>query len=112
MYSICRHALKKDPKCIIVCLILYQQEGTSLTTFLERIDVTQPFLLCIGEQKNRIERFYVTVDQKPIPCKAQTSVAAFDELFKDHYVFSLSYDEALCNFYTFLHTKPQCITLM
>lgn len=66
--------------------------------------MTQPFLLCIGEQKNRIQRFHVIVDQKPIPCKAQTSVAAFDELFKAHYVFSLSYDEALCSFYTFVQT--------
>ncbi len=34
----------------------------------------------------------------------QTAVAAFDELFKAHFVFAVSYDEALCNFYTFIQT--------
>lgn len=77
--------------CIIVYSIPYQQEGTSLTTFLERVDLTQPLLLCIGEQKNRIEIFYVMVDQNPIPCKVQTSVAAFDELFKAHYTYLKDY---------------------
>ncbi len=34
----------------------------------------------------------------------QTAIAAFDELFKVHFVFAVSYDEALCNFYTFIQT--------
>lgn len=34
----------------------------------------------------------------------QTSVAAFDELFKAHFVFAVSYDEALTSFFTFLQT--------
>lgn len=34
----------------------------------------------------------------------QTAVAAFDELFKARFVFAVSYDEALCNFYTFIQT--------
>ncbi|XP_076153829.1 uncharacterized protein LOC143137422 isoform X2 [Alosa pseudoharengus] len=79
-------------------------EGASLTTFLEKVDARQPFLLCIGEQKKRIQRFFIVVDQKPIPSNAQTTVAAFDELFKAHYVFSLSYDEVLTSFYTFIQT--------
>ncbi|KAF7651240.1 hypothetical protein LDENG_00113740 [Lucifuga dentata] len=85
-------------------LVRYLKEGASVTTFLETTDARQPFLLCIGEQKNKIQRFFIAVDQKPIPCKAQTSVAAFDELFKAHYVFSVSYDEVLCSFYTFVQT--------
>ncbi|KAI4872229.1 hypothetical protein NFI96_009480 [Prochilodus magdalenae] len=85
-------------------LVRYLQEGASLTTFLERAETRQPFLLCIGEQKNKIAKFYIIIDQKAVPCKAQTSVAAFDELFKAHFVFSLSYDEALSNFYTFVQT--------
>ncbi|KAG9261779.1 hypothetical protein AMEX_G430 [Astyanax mexicanus] len=85
-------------------LVRYIPEGASLTTFLERAETKQPFLLCIGEQKNKILKFYIIIDQKAVPCKAQTSVAAFDELFKAHYVFSLSYDEALSNFYTFVQT--------
>ena len=87
-----------------LCPFTYLQEGASMTTFLESADTRQPFLLCIGEQKKDIQRFYLIIDGKPIPCKAHTSVAAFDELFKAHYVFSLSYDEALCNFYTFIQT--------
>lgn len=82
----------------------YLKEGASVTTFIESADTRQPFLLCIGEQKKDIQKFYVIIDQKPIPCKAYTSVAAFDELFKAHYVFSLSYDEALCDFYPFIQT--------
>ncbi|XP_055054374.2 uncharacterized protein [Misgurnus anguillicaudatus] len=85
-------------------LVKYLKEGVSLSTFLKLSDAKQPFLLCTGEHKNKIRRFYIVIDQKAVPCRAQTSVAAFDELFKVHYVFSLSYDEALTNFYTFVQT--------
>nr|XP_046232400.1 uncharacterized protein LOC124052326 isoform X2 [Scatophagus argus] len=85
-------------------LLRFVKEGASITTFLEKVDQRQPFLLCIGQEKKTIQRFFIIVDQKAIPCKAQTSVAAFDELFKAHFVFSLSYDEALCSFYTFIQT--------
>ncbi|XP_073349133.1 uncharacterized protein [Pagrus major] len=85
-------------------LVRFLKEGASLTTFLEKVDTRQPFLLCIGEQKKKTQRFFIIVDQKPIPSNAQTTVAAFDELFKAHYVFSLSYDEALTSFYTFIQT--------
>ncbi|XP_030267473.1 uncharacterized protein LOC115578579 [Sparus aurata] len=85
-------------------VVRFIKEGASLTTFLDKVDARQPFLLCIGEQKKKIARFFIVVDQKAIPCNAQTSVAAFDALFKTHYVFSLSYDEALSAFYTFIQT--------
>ncbi|XP_062250621.1 uncharacterized protein LOC133960013 [Platichthys flesus] len=85
-------------------IVRFIKEGASLTTFLDKVDARQPFLLCIGEQKKKIERFFIVVDQKAIPCNAQTSVAAFDVLFKTHYVFSLSYDEAPSAFYTFIQT--------
>lgn len=101
----------KNHSCCLVCYAKYMhnvwfklQEGASLTTFLDKVDARQPFLLCIGEQKKKIARFFIVVDQKAIPCNAQTSVAAFDALFKTHYVFSLSYDEALSAFYTFIQT--------
>ncbi|KAA8587318.1 hypothetical protein FQN60_016180 [Etheostoma spectabile] len=76
-------------------------ERAGLTTFLDKVDARQPFLLRTGEQKKKIQKFCIVVDQKAIPCEAQTSVAAFDVLFKAHSVFSLSYDEA---FYTFIQT--------
>ncbi|CAL8361385.1 unnamed protein product [Arctogadus glacialis] len=75
-----------------------------MVTFLDRCGSAQPFLLCVGEKKSSIQKFYVILDQKAIPCVAQTAVAAFDEMFKAHFVFAVSYDEALCNFYTFIQT--------
>ncbi|KAK0155497.1 hypothetical protein N1851_002087 [Merluccius polli] len=99
---------KKTPKMssaqAVNHVVRFIKEGASLTTFLDKVDARQPFLLCIGEQKKKIARFFIVVDQKAIPCNAQTSVAAFDVLFKTHYVFSLSYDEALSAFYTFIQT--------
>ncbi|KAM9385553.1 uncharacterized protein KZ484_007049 [Pholidichthys leucotaenia] len=71
-------------------LVRFVKARASLTTFLEKVDARQPFLLCIGEQKKKIQRFFIVVDQKAIPCSAEMWVAAFDGLFKAHYVFSLS----------------------
>ncbi|KAL3999310.1 N-acetylglutamate synthase [Sarotherodon galilaeus] len=85
-------------------LVRFVKEGVSLTTLLEKADARQPFLLCTGEQKKNFQRFFIVVGQKAIPCDAPTSVAAFDGLFKAHFVFSLSYDEALTSFYTFIQT--------
>lgn len=39
-----------------------------------------------------------------IPCSTQSVIAAFDELFKAIFAFSVSYDEALCNVFTFIQT--------
>lgn len=85
-------------------VIKFMKVGTSMTTFLPRVGLAQPFLLCVGEKKRSIQKFYIILDQKAIPCMTQTAVAAFDELFKAHFVFALSYDEALVNFYTFIQT--------
>lgn len=90
--------------CLYASVSFKPQEGAGLTTFLEKADARQPFLLCIGEQKKKIQRFFIVVNQKAIPCSAQASVAAFDVVFRTHYVFSLSYDEALFSFYTFIQT--------
>ncbi|KAL3983373.1 beta-galactosidase [Sarotherodon galilaeus] len=70
-------------------LVRFVKEGVSLTTFLEKANTRQPFLFWIGEQKKNIQRFFIIVDQKAIP---------------SHFVFSLSYDEALSSFYTFIQT--------
>lgn len=85
-------------------LFKFVKEGRGLSTFLDTVDLRQPFLLCIGETKKKITRFYIIMDHKAIPCAAQTTLAAFDSLFKAHYVFSVSYDEALTGFYTFIQT--------
>ncbi|XP_030608908.1 uncharacterized protein LOC115796684 isoform X1 [Archocentrus centrarchus] len=85
-------------------VIKFMKVGTSMATFLAKVGSAQPFLLCVGEKKSRIQKFYIILDQKPIPCVAQTAVAAFDELFKAHFVFAVSYDATLLNFYTFIQT--------
>ncbi|KAL0188881.1 hypothetical protein M9458_015980, partial [Cirrhinus mrigala] len=63
-----------------------------------------PYLLAVGRQKSKIDNFYITLDKHLIPCQANCSLGAFDELFKAHFVFNLSYDSALVGFYTFLQT--------
>ncbi|XP_035989552.1 uncharacterized protein LOC118561534 [Fundulus heteroclitus] len=85
-------------------LVRYLQMGASVETFLAGVEPGQPFLLCVGENKSSIQRFYIIIDLKAIPCKAQTSLAAFDELFKAHFIFSVNYHESLYNFYTFIQT--------
>ncbi|XP_063076104.1 uncharacterized protein LOC134466140 [Engraulis encrasicolus] len=85
-------------------VINFMKVGTSMTTYLQDVAATQPFLLCVGENKSKIQKYYIVLDQKALPCMAHTAVAAFDELFKSHFVFAVAYDDALFNFYTFLQT--------
>ncbi|XP_030588580.1 uncharacterized protein LOC115782519 isoform X2 [Archocentrus centrarchus] len=85
-------------------VVRYLQMGASVETFLAGVEPGQPFLLCVGENKSSIQRYYIIIDHKAVPCKAQTSLAAFDELFKAHFIFSVNYHESLYNFYTFIQT--------
>ncbi|XP_077378304.1 uncharacterized protein LOC144019238 [Festucalex cinctus] len=85
-------------------LLKFMKVGTSMATFLQSVGSAQPFLLCVGENKSAIDKFYIILDQKALPCAAHTPAAAFDELFKAHFVFCVSYDDALFNFYTFVQT--------
>lgn len=62
------------------------------------------YLLAVGRQKSKIDSFYIALDKHLIPCQANRSLGAFNELFKAHFVFNLSCDGALVNFYTFLQT--------
>ncbi|XP_034055167.1 uncharacterized protein LOC117534980 [Gymnodraco acuticeps] len=92
-------------------VVRYLKIGASVETFLSSLEPGQPFLLCVGEQKNNIQQFYVIVDHKAIPCKGQTSMAAFDELFKAHFIFSVNYHESLNSFYTFIQTTVFSIVI-
>lgn len=86
-------------------MCFYPQSYTGLEEHLEKDEGRlQPYLLASGTSKQAISTFYVVMDKKLIPCQGTTSLAAFDELFKVHFVFSVSYDEALCSLYTFLQT--------
>ncbi|XP_076879167.1 uncharacterized protein LOC143527764 [Brachyhypopomus gauderio] len=80
------------------CMIKFMKVGTSMETFLKETGPNQPFLLGVGERSNCVQDFYIILDQKAIPCRMQTPVAAFDELFKAHYVFAVLYDDALSSF--------------
>ncbi|KAJ8391341.1 hypothetical protein AAFF_G00091280 [Aldrovandia affinis] len=76
----------------------------SLEEHLRNRQGRQPYLLAVGRQKSKIDSFYIVMDKHLIPCQANRSLGAFDELFKAHFVFNVSYDVALVNFYTFLQT--------
>nr|XP_023692496.1 uncharacterized protein LOC111856610 isoform X2 [Paramormyrops kingsleyae] len=64
----------------------------------------QPFLVAVGRRKDQIQSFFISLDGRLLPCQAGSSLGAFDELFKAHFVFGLTYDEALSSVYTFLQT--------
>ncbi|XP_041958806.1 uncharacterized protein LOC121718053 isoform X2 [Alosa sapidissima] len=85
-------------------LVKFMKTGHSMENFLEEARAAPPFLLCVGERKSSIQNFFVVLEQKAIPCEVNTATAAFDELFKAHFVFGRSYDEPLYNFFTFLQT--------
>ncbi|XP_045897842.1 uncharacterized protein LOC123965332 [Micropterus dolomieu] len=98
----------KSPK-ISACdaverLVVFHKSCCSLEEHLRNQQGRQPYLLAVGRQKNKIDSFYIAMDKHLIPCQANRSLGAFDELFKVHFVFNLSYDGALVNFYTFLQT--------
>lgn len=64
----------------------------------------QPYLLATGTSIAQVSSFYIVLDRKLLPCQSCTSMGAFDELFKAHFVFSVKYDDALSSLYTFLQT--------
>ncbi|KAA8578220.1 hypothetical protein FQN60_005352 [Etheostoma spectabile] len=52
------------------------------TKHLRNQRVSSRTLLAVGRQKSKIDRFYITMDKRLIPCKANRSLGAFDELSK------------------------------
>ncbi|XP_073349444.1 uncharacterized protein [Pagrus major] len=84
-------------------LVVFHKSCRSLEEHLEKKE-GQPYLLASGTCKQAISTYYVVMDKNLIPCQGTTPLAAFDELFKVHFVFSVSYDDALSNMYTFLQT--------
>ncbi|XP_056104256.1 uncharacterized protein LOC130083216 [Rhinichthys klamathensis goyatoka] len=98
----------KSPK-ISACdaverLVIFHKSCCSLEEHLRNNQHQHPYLLAVGRQKSKIDSFYITLDKHLIPCQANRFLGAFDELFKAHFVFNLSYDSALVSFYTFLQT--------
>lgn len=80
------------------------QSCCSIDEHLQEREGKQPYILAVGRTQNRIDTFYIAVDKQLISFQATSSLSAFDELFKSHYVFNLSYDEALVHLYSFVQT--------
>ncbi|KAG1937628.1 hypothetical protein F2P79_018087 [Pimephales promelas] len=99
-----RKKTKISPTEAVDRLVRFHKSCTSIEGLLSGREGHQPFLLGSGRIKGRIDHFYVAVDKRLIPCSGTSSLSAFDELFKVHYVFNLSYEESLVNFFTFLQT--------
>ncbi|KAK7912802.1 hypothetical protein WMY93_013013 [Mugilogobius chulae] len=86
-------------------LVRFLKTGTSIQDHLDSIkESRQPYLLACGNTKSVIHNYFIVIDKHAIPCKSPDSLAAFDELFKAHFVFGTSYDEDLINVYNFLQT--------
>ncbi|XP_035992600.1 uncharacterized protein LOC118563078 [Fundulus heteroclitus] len=85
-------------------MVLFNKSCSSIDECLKEREGKQPFILAVGRTRNKIDTYYVAVDKQLIPCHHTSSLSAFDELFKCHYVFNLSYDESLVHLYTFVQT--------
>lgn len=89
---------------VVVLLILMLQSGRSLHEHSGPEKRRQPYILAVGLTRNSIHEYYIAMDGELLPCKAKSSLSAFDDLFKAHYVFGISYDQALNSMYTFVQT--------
>ncbi|XP_041960039.1 uncharacterized protein LOC121718821 isoform X3 [Alosa sapidissima] len=63
-------------------LVVFHKSCQSLDEHLNEDERRQPYLLASGTSKRAINNFYIAMDKKLIPCQGNTSLAAFDELFK------------------------------
>lgn len=81
------------------------QSGTSVQEHVDAINsTTQPYLLAVGTERRTIHGFFIVLDKQVIPCKSTSSLGAFDELFKAHFVFGTVYNQMLHNMYVFIQT--------
>ncbi|XP_060780399.1 uncharacterized protein LOC132888359 [Neoarius graeffei] len=85
-------------------MVLFHKSCSSIDEHLQEKEGKQPVILAVGRARNKIDTYYIAVDKQLIPCHASSSLSAFDELFKCHYVFNLSYAESLVHLYTFVQT--------
>ncbi|XP_033115230.1 uncharacterized protein LOC117115494 [Anneissia japonica] len=75
--------------------------GTDVMFFAETKDdkYAEPFLLCLGTPINPTD-YYVICDNTSVPA-GTTALAAFDLLFKIHYIFSVEFSGCVHTFYNF-----------
>lgn len=89
---------------------IWQNVQLLLEQHLEnQVATRKPYLLATWTSKQSVNTYYIVIDKKLIPCQGTTSLAAFDEFFKVHFVFSVSYDDAFSNMYSFLQTTVNTI---
>ncbi|KAK2868808.1 hypothetical protein Q7C36_000679 [Tachysurus vachellii] len=69
-------------------LVIFHKSCCSLEEHLNSNQHQHPYLLAVGCQKSKIDSFYIALDKHLIPCHANRSLGAFDELFKAHFVFN------------------------
>ncbi|KAJ8352219.1 hypothetical protein SKAU_G00236950 [Synaphobranchus kaupii] len=62
-------------------LVVFHKSCCSLEEHLHNQQGRQPYLLAVGRQKSKIDSFYIAMDKHLIPCQANRSLGAFDELF-------------------------------
>ncbi|XP_063341011.2 uncharacterized protein LOC134635567 [Pelmatolapia mariae] len=99
-----RKRTKISPCDAVDKMVHFHKSNCSIDEHLRKREGKQPYILAVGRTQNNIHQFYIVVDKHLIPCQATSSLGAFDELFKSHYVFNLSYDESLVQLYTFVQT--------
>ncbi|XP_051242383.1 uncharacterized protein LOC127355484 [Dicentrarchus labrax] len=69
-------------------LVVFKKSGTSIQEYIDIINsTTQPYLLAVGMKRSAIHEFFIVLDKQVIPCNSTTSLGAFDELVKAHFVF-------------------------
>ncbi|KAL6463627.1 hypothetical protein MHYP_G00280180 [Metynnis hypsauchen] len=86
-------------------LVVFKKTGTNIEEHLDAITTsTQPYLLAVGRRKKVAHQFFIILDKNAIACRSTSSLGAFDELFKAHYVFATTYNPMLCNMFTFIQT--------
>ncbi|KAJ4948118.1 hypothetical protein JOQ06_019658 [Pogonophryne albipinna] len=93
---------KYDVQCSYIFVIL--QSCRSLHEHAGPDQRRQPYIVAVGTTRDSIHDYYIAFDGELLPCKAKSSLSAFDELFKTHYVFGIKYDQALNGLYTFVQT--------
>ncbi|XP_060746168.1 uncharacterized protein LOC132859438 [Tachysurus vachellii] len=99
-----RKRTKISPSDAVDKMVHFHKSCCSITEYVQEREGKQPYILAVGRTQKTIDTFYIAVDKQLILCQATSSLGAFDELFKSHYVFNMSYDESLVHFYTFLQT--------
>ncbi|XP_047664183.1 uncharacterized protein LOC125140172 [Tachysurus fulvidraco] len=101
-----RKRTKISPSDAVDKMVHFHKSCCSINEYVQEREGKQPYILAVGRTQKMIDTFYIAIDKQLILCQAKKhkSTKPFDELFKSHCVFNLSYDESLVHFYTFLQT--------